>query len=114
MSLALIIYLASLSTAIWVLFVVGSVFCSLLSFKLIDHYSVDELDADGIKFMKKVIISTFICIALSILIPNEKTIYLIVAANGVTDIAKTPEADKARHALNLGLDKIINNLQESK
>ena len=37
----------------------------------------------------------------------------MVGANGVEQVANTPEVAKARKALNLGLDKIINNLQES-
>lgn len=114
MSLALIIYLASFSQSLLFLCLVGSVFCSSGSLMLICYCINNESDAYDIKLLKKLIISTAICITLSILIPNEKTIYLMVAANGITDIAKTPEADKARQALNLGLDKIINNLQEGK
>lgn len=51
---------------------------------------------------------------ISVLTPSKEAMYLMAGANATQKLDDTPEATKARKALNLGLDKIIMNLQESK
>jgi len=113
MSLATVIYLASLSKGLAVLcFIIGALGIIILPFAI-----CAELEASGIthkNIWKKGFITCIILLLISIALPSQDTIYLMVGANGVEQVANTPEAAKARKALNLGLDKIINNLQESK
>lgn len=103
MSLATIIYLASLSQGLAVLcFIIGGLGIVILPIAI--HKNI----------WKKGFITCLILLLISIALPSRDTIYLMVGADGVEQVAQTPEAMKARQVLNLGLDKIINNLQESK
>lgn len=61
-----------------------------------------------------------ICIFFSILFtltalltPSSKAIYMMAGLNTIQNTINTPEADKVRKLINLGLDKAIDKLNES-
>lgn len=62
----------------------------------------------------KMLVCSFICAIIALLTPSKEAIYLMTGVTTVQEIAATPEANKVKKILNLGLDKMINNLQESK
>lgn len=74
----------------------------------------DELThiKDFIKILKFYMPFYLICVIITILLPNKNTMYLMAGAKATEMLATTPEASKAREALNLGLDKILTELKE--
>ncbi len=113
MNLSTIIYLAQLSNNLSLFMMIGCfisfvILCTCLAISLVEEKIIPYT------FLKYMIPIWMFFSFMACALPSKNTIYTIIAANGVTDLAKTPEADKARKVLNLGLDKMINNLQESK
>lgn len=113
MSLSMIVYLAD------VLPMLSSVlgWASGIGFLILSSYLFFNIVEGGkIKWITSILIFLLLSILglISILIPSKEAVYLMAGANVTQQLADTPEATKARKALNLGLDKIIMNLQESK
>ena len=90
---------------------------SLIGFLILSSYIFYNLvEGNKIKWITSILIFLLFSILglISVFIPSKNAIYLMAGANATQQLADTPEAAKARKALNLGLDKIIMNLQESK
>lgn len=113
MSLALLIYLASLAGGIKyiLLVVVGvSAFSCLTAalFTYLDEglsYGGRE-EGDSLKFLKQFrwILPLMV---LAILIPSERTVYMMAAAEVSQDALATPEAAKLRRLINEKLDEAL-------
>lgn len=54
-----------------------------------------------------------IILSIGLLTPTSNSIYLIIGASTTKQFMNTTEGNKVNKILNLSLDKIINNLQES-
>ena len=114
MNLQAIIYLAeTVDTLKFSLIVIGGfpaiVFGVFLLLQLDPFFGLAKFSKKIKQFLTLGLITVF----LGIFIPNGKTIYLMTGVSLAKDAIATPEAAKARQALNLGLDKIISNLKES-
>lgn len=74
-----------------------------------EFYGDEEkaMRTNGLALLRKGIVGAFICSLLVCLIPSTSTIYAIAASEYGEDVLKTPEASKARVALNAWLDKQI-------
>jgi hypothetical protein len=71
---------------------------------IMDGY--DEKEARN-KVMKRLAIVFGICASIAVFVPSKNTIYAIAASEYGAEALKTPEATKARQALNAWLDKQI-------
>lgn len=89
-----------------------------LIFKDSDWYSIETKDAylSYVGRVKKGIFISLtifiIAIGLNIFTPDKTILYTMAAVKGAELLTSTPEASKAREAVNLGLDKIIKELKQ--
>src|SRR5688572_4893291 len=73
--------------------------------------SVGRVGKAGLKIAMPVWI---VCVLLSWLLPSKETVYAIAASEMGEEVIKTPEAAKARQALNAWLDKQIGDVKPEK
>lgn len=112
MSLEMIVYLASVLPNISQMAILVVVPTIAIWIGSVMFYGIEySIFRPNLKIFLPIIIS---CMLLIIAIPDKQTIYTMAGISVTKDIAQTPEAQKALKLINLGLDKAINNLQESK
>lgn len=120
MSITLMIYLASIVNDIKAMFDVLCVALIIVTVLLgcFAGYCLDMEYEDRytstIKSIKRVVISAILCATTSVLIPSEKTIYLMTAASIAEDIAKKPATvqmlDKVYNIVDKKLDEQLESL----
>ncbi len=103
-SLSWIIYLAGVSQSISVLLGFAAV---LTLFGLVFFGIVYEFSNDFMLAARKWIFIAAGCAIVAALIPSKESIYAIAASEYGEEVLKTPEASKARKALNSWLDAQI-------
>jgi len=78
------------------------------------HEDYPEYTPNFMKWIKISASILIISIIMDVILPDSQTMYLMLGTSKLETFQQTPEAAKAKQALDLGLDKIIKNLQESK
>lgn len=113
-SLSWMIYLADVLDGIQKTAVTVAVFGGLIALATnAAHvvYSVEEYDKDTAKALKPyargTLITALIALVLALVAPSKETIYAIAASEMGEEVLQSPEATKARAALNAWLDKQI-------
>lgn len=112
-SLNWMIYLADVASGLNAVSFFGTMICLIgtgMSFGLA-HF--EDL-SDAKPWISRFAYASVIFLLLAVFLPSKDTIYAIAASETGEQILKTPEASKARQALNAWLDKQIGNTQPEK
>ena len=95
MSIVLLVYLASVVHSLTVVFALYAIFSIILigivKFAKIIHADETRKPENPFKHIKKWVASVVVAILLAVLIPSERTMYIMAGASIAQDIANSPK-----------------------